>query len=99
MTLSQRIEMVKSLKGPRPVRPRPGMPIAEIVLAEQPDEPVAPANGPQPIEAQIDTAITQSRKVLGQADLARFAVSDNDKEDDDKGKRGLFGFFKRSSKS
>lgn len=100
MTLSQRIEMVKSLKGPRPVRPAPGMPIAEIVLAEQPDEPVAPANGPQPIEAQIDTAITQSRKVLSEADLARLAASGNDNDnDDDKGKRGLFGFFRRSSKS
>jgi hypothetical protein len=98
MTMSQRIEMVNSLKGRKPIRPIPGMQIAEIVLAEQPDEmPPSSLNGPQPIEAQIDTAITQSRRVLSEADLARLASSDDD--DDDKGKRGLFGFFRRSSKT
>jgi hypothetical protein len=98
MTMSQRIEMVNSLKGRKPLKPVPGMQVSEIVLAEYPDEPVpSGAHGPQPIEAQIDTAITQSRKVLSEADLARLASSDDD--DGDKGKRGLFGFFKRSSKS
>lgn len=98
MTMSQRIEMVNSLKGKKPIRPAPGMQVAGIVLAEQPDEPApSAANGPQPIEAQIDTAITQSRKVLSEADLARLASSDDD--DDDKGRRGLFGLFRRSSKT
>jgi hypothetical protein len=98
MTMSQRIEMVNSLKGRKPIRPIPGMQIAELGLAEQPDEmPPSSLNGPQPIEAQIDTAITQSRRVLSEADLARLASSDDD--DDDKGKRGLFGFFRRSSKT
>lgn len=98
MTMSQRIEMVNSLNGRKPLKPMPGMQVAEIVLAEQPDEPLpSRANGPQPVEAQIDTAITQSRKILSEARLARLASSDDD--DDDKGKRGLFGFFRRSSKS
>lgn len=105
MTMSQRIEMVNSLKGRRPVRPAPGMRVAEVILGERPGEsPSSAANGPQPIEAQIETAITQSRKVLSEADLARLASPGDDQDrndggDDDKGRRGLFGLFRRSSKT
>ena len=107
MTMSQRIEMVNSLNGRRPPKfrgPLPGGPVAEIVLAEDPDESLPRGiDAPAPIEAQIDTAITQSRKALSQADLARLASSNEDDAVDDggdrKASRGLLGFFRRSSKS
>lgn len=104
LTMSQRIEMVNSLYGRKPGQFKSHMPVTEIVLAVRPDEPApSAATGPDPIEAQIETAITQTRKALGKADLARMEASDDDDHqgggDDGKGSRGLFGFLRRSSKS
>ena len=101
MTLSQRIDMVNTLKKGQSSRPVPASNVTEIVLAVMPDAPEKPPGGPEPIEAQIDTAITQSRMALSSADLARLAAEDKQcsASSNDKGSRGLFGLFKRSSKS
>jgi hypothetical protein len=102
MTLSQRIDMVNTLKKGQPSRPVPASNVTEIVLAVTPDRPQRlSADGPLPIESQIDTAITQSRKALSEADMARLAAGSGENTDNsgDKGSRGLFGLFKRSSKS
>ncbi len=101
MTLSQRIDMVNTLKKGQSSRPLPASNVTEIVLSVMPDAPEKPQGGPEPIEAQIDTAITQSRMALSSADLARLAAEDKQSSGSsgDKGSRGLFGLFKRSSKS
>lgn len=101
MTLSQRIDMVNTLKKGQSSRPVPASNVTEIVLSVMPDAPEKPQGGPEPIEAQIDTAITQSRLALSSADLARLAAEDKQSSasSGDKGSRGLFGLFKRSSKS
>ncbi|HEX7719365.1 MAG TPA: hypothetical protein VF389_06135, partial [Woeseiaceae bacterium] len=101
MTLSQRIDMVNTLKKGQSSRPVPASNVTEIVLAVMPDAPERPQGGPEPIEAQIDTAITQSRLALSSADLARLAAEDKQSSagSGEKGSRGLFGLFKRSSKS
>jgi type II secretory pathway predicted ATPase ExeA len=101
MTLSQRIDMVNTLKKGQSSRPAPKSNVTEIVLAVMPDAPEKPQGGPAPIEAQIDTAITQSRMALSSDDLARLAAEDKQRSasSSDKGSRGLFGLFKRSSKS
>jgi type II secretory pathway predicted ATPase ExeA len=101
MTLSQRIDMVNTLKKGQSSRPAPKSNVTEIVLAVMPDAPEKPQGGPASIEAQIDTAITQSRMALSSDDLARLAAEDKQSSasSSDKGSRGLFGLFKRSSKS
>ncbi len=101
MTLSQRIDMVNTLKKGQSSRPVPSSNVTEIVLAVMPDAPEKPQGGPEPIEAQIDTAITQSRLALSSADLARLAAEDKQSSASggDKASRGLFGLFKRSTKN
>ncbi|MEX0708648.1 MAG: hypothetical protein WD078_11845, partial [Woeseia sp.] len=100
MSVSRRFELVKELGRAQKEREINAHSMVEITLGED-GYPVDASQGPvpDPIEVQIDTEITQSRMALKPDDIEKLAAQEETPPEPEKESRGLFGLFRRSSKS
>lgn len=100
MSVSRRFELVKELGRAQKEREINAHSMVEITLGED-GYPVDASQGPvpEPIETQIDTEITQSRMALKPEDIEKLPAKEEQSPEPEKESRGLFGLFRRSSKS
>ncbi len=100
MSVSRRFELVKELGRAQKEREINAHSMVEITLGED-GHPVDACQGPvpEPIEAQIDTGITQSRMALKPEDIEKLAAKEEPPPEPEKESRGLFGLFRRSTRS
>jgi len=100
MSVSRRFELVKELGRAQKEREINAHSMVEITLGED-GHPVDASQGPvpEPIEAQIDTEITQSRMALKPEDIEKLAAKEEPPPEPEKESRGLFGLFRPSTRS
>ncbi len=100
MTVSRRFELVKELGRAQKERETNAHSMVEITLGED-GFPVDASQGPvpEPIVMQIDTEITPSRMALKPDEIGKLAAMEETPPEPEKESRGLFGLFRRSSKS
>ena len=101
MSMTQRYQLVKSLKKSGKSAPMPGGPVEITLGTEQKGVPPTPpgAVSPETIEEQIDIEITQTQKTLTLPPEVAESLGAVDDDDDDKKSSTLLGIFRRSSRS
>jgi general secretion pathway protein A len=89
---SRRLATVRALNGASDAMPPMPSSAESIVMSHEPPAPRPPSGGahPESIEDQINTSMTATLQAL----KMQPEVADND--DEDEGKKGFFGLFRRS---